>query len=277
MVDVLLGHVDASGRLPYTVGKSLQDYGKGGQILYYPNAPIPQQNFDEGLYIDYRHFDKNSIIPRYEFGFGLSYTSFSFSDLILTTVRPKSPLPSPRPDLLSPPSFDNVIPDPSTALFPPHFRKLKNYIYPFISSTDDVSYGPYPYPPGYSITREPSPAGGGEGGNPSLYDTHVSVSFTLRNEGKRKGKQTAQVYVSFPAGVIDESTGEEIDFPVRVLRGFDKLELDVGKSETVQVNLTRKDLSYWSRGRGNWVMPTEGKFNIQVGSSSRNLPLAKEW
>lgn len=277
LVDVLFGHVDASGRLPYTVGKSLKDYGKGGQVLYYPNAAIPQQNFDEGLYIDYRHFDKYSISPRYEFGFGLSYTTFSFSNLVLTTVQPKSPFPSPRPDMLSPPSFDNVIPDPSTALLPPHFRKLKNYIYPFISSVDDITHGPYPYPQGYSTAHEPSPAGGGEGGNPSLYETYLSVSFTLANEGKRKGKQTAQVYVSFPSGVVDESTGEDVDFPVRVLRGFEKLELDIGQSQTVQVNLTRKDLSYWSRGRANWVMPTKGKFNIQVGASSRDLPLSQTW
>lgn len=277
LVDVLFGHVDASGRLPYTVGKSLEDYGKGGQVLYYANAPIPQQNFDEGLYIDYRHFDKYSISPRWEFGYGLSYTSISFSNLALTTVRPKSPLPSPRPDMLTPPAYDDVIPDPSTALFPLNFRKLRNYIYPFISSVKDIKHGQYPYPHGYTTAQEPSPAGGAEGGNPSLYETHVSVTFTLKNEGKRKGKQVAQVYVSFPSGVVDESTGEEIDFPVRVLRGFEKIELDVGQSEEVTIELTRKDLSYWSRGRANWVMPTEGKFNIQVGSSSRILLLEQEW
>ena len=138
LVDVLFGDVDASGRLPYTVGKSLDDYGKGGQVLYYPNAVVPQQNFDEGLYIDYRHFDKNSITPRYEFGFGLSYTTFSFSNLVLTTSKPKSSLPSPRPELATPPYYYNVlnvIPDPSAALFPPNFRKLKKYIYPYITST----------------------------------------------------------------------------------------------------------------------------------------------
>ncbi|KAL9120170.1 MAG: hypothetical protein Q9187_003278, partial [Circinaria calcarea] len=47
LVDVLFGDVDASGRLPYTVGKSLDDYGEGGKILYYPNAVIPQQDFKE--------------------------------------------------------------------------------------------------------------------------------------------------------------------------------------------------------------------------------------
>ena len=59
--DVLFGDVDVSGRLPYTVGKSLKDYGKGGQIMYLPNGIIPQQDYDEGLFIDYRHFDKVSF------------------------------------------------------------------------------------------------------------------------------------------------------------------------------------------------------------------------
>lgn len=57
---MLFGDVNPSGKLPYTVGKSLDDYGKGGQVMYFPNGAIPQQNFDEGLYIDYRHFDKVS-------------------------------------------------------------------------------------------------------------------------------------------------------------------------------------------------------------------------
>lgn len=276
LVDVLFGDVDASGRLPYTVGKSLADYGKGGQILYYPNAVIPQQNFDEGLYIDYRHFDKNSITPRYEFGFGLSYTTFSFSNLRLTTSKPKSSLPSPRPELLTPPSYDNTIPDPSTALFPANFRKLKHYIYPYITSTSEIIQGRYPYPDGFSVAQPPSPAGGGQGGNPSLFEAHVVVKVTLKNTGTRKGKQVVQVYVAFPDDVVDEFTGETIEFPVKVLRGFEKVELDAGKSVDVQIELTRKDLSYWSL-RGNWVMPTEGKFTVLVGASSRDLTLKAAW
>ena len=57
-VDILFGDVNPSGKLPYTVGKSLSDYGEGGQVLYKPNGIIPQQDYKEGLYIDYRHFDK---------------------------------------------------------------------------------------------------------------------------------------------------------------------------------------------------------------------------
>lgn len=278
LADVIFGDVDASGRLPYTVGKSLSDYGPGGQVLYYPNNVVPQQDFKERLYIDYRHFDKKNITPRYEFGFGLSYATFEFSNLTLTEQKPKSAFPAPRPDVeATAPTFSTDIPDPTTALFPSGFRKLKNRIYPYIASASDIKPGKYPYPEGYDEKQSPSPAGGGEGGNPDLYTPHLAVSVNVKNTGARKGKQVVQLYVSFPDGVVDASTGDKIDFPVRQLRGFDKIELDAGESQDVEIVLKRKDFSYWSRGLGNWVMPTEGKFTIGVGASSRDLPLSADW
>ena len=277
LVDVLFGDVDASGRLPYTVAKSPEDYGKGGQILYYPNAAVPQQDFTEGLNIDYRHFDKFKISPRYEFGFGLSYTTFVYADLTLTEIRAKSSLPAPRPADVKPPVFDTSLPDPSTVLFPAGFRKLKKYIYPYISSTDEIKQGDYPYPQGYNTKQPPSQAGGGEGGNPSLYEIHLNVSITLTNAGERKGKEVVQLYLSCPDHVVEDSTGEAIEFPVKVLRAFEKVELDSGESRQISMGLTRKDLSYWSVVRQNWVMPVGGEFTIRAGRSSRDLPLEGKW
>jgi beta-glucosidase-like glycosyl hydrolase len=271
--DVLFGHVDASGRLPYTVGKSLGDYSPSAPILYYPNGIIPQANFDEGLYIDYRYFDKEGIEPRYPFGFGLSYTSFEYSSLTITALQPKSAHPAPRPLGLKPPSYETAIPNPTSALFPEGFYKLEKYIYPYISSVKEVNPGKYPYPDGYYTPQLPSEAGGGQGGNPSLFETFAQVSLTVANSGSRAGKEVVQLYISFPDVVAEPSTGEIIDFPVKVLRNFEKVELQPGQEIVVELNLTRKDLSYWSVVQQNWVMPTEGEFKISVGRSSRNLPL----
>ena len=58
-----------------------------------------------------------------------------------------------------------------------------------------------------------------------------------------------------------------------MLRNFEKVELQPGQKIVVELNLTRKDLSYWSVVQQNWVMPTEGEFRISVGRSSRDLPL----
>jgi beta-glucosidase len=90
LVQLLYGAQSPSGKLPYTVAKNESDYN-----TFAPTLPseeyglFPQSNFSEGAYIDYRNFDAKNITPRYEFGFGLTYTTFLYSDLeieILPTV-----------------------------------------------------------------------------------------------------------------------------------------------------------------------------------------------
>lgn len=72
LVDILYGSPSPSGKLPYTIAKSPSDYGTSIQK--------GDDNFSEGLYIDYRHFDQKNIAPRFEFGFGLcKITSISRS------------------------------------------------------------------------------------------------------------------------------------------------------------------------------------------------------
>lgn len=86
LVDVLYGEVNPSGRLTYTVAKNESDYGEALNSTVQLGAAFPQSNFTEGLYIDYRYFDAKNITPRFEFGYGLSYTTFEFSDLRIDTV-----------------------------------------------------------------------------------------------------------------------------------------------------------------------------------------------
>ncbi|TBU49701.1 beta-glucosidase [Dichomitus squalens] len=78
LVDVLYGAYNPSGRLPFTIGKAVTDYA--AQVIYDGSGIVPIP-YNEGLFIDYRHFDQANIAPRYEFGFGLSYTTFDYSDL----------------------------------------------------------------------------------------------------------------------------------------------------------------------------------------------------
>ncbi|KAF3018171.1 hypothetical protein E8E14_010932 [Neopestalotiopsis sp. 37M] len=83
LVSLLYGESNPSGKLPYTVAHNESDYET---LLNADKADgmfvnFPQSNFTEGIYIDYRHFDAKNITPRYEFGFGLSYTSFNYSSL----------------------------------------------------------------------------------------------------------------------------------------------------------------------------------------------------
>lgn len=80
IADVLWGAVEPSGRLPYSIPKAAADYGPP-LVELGPNVTDPnawQADFVEGQMIDYRHFDAtNGTEPLYEFGFGLSYTTFS--------------------------------------------------------------------------------------------------------------------------------------------------------------------------------------------------------
>jgi beta-glucosidase len=83
LVNVLFGDSNPSGKLPYSVPMNESAWGD----LLGPSEPegvywqFPQSDFSEGLYTDYRAFDANHTTPRYEFGFGLSYTKFSYSFL----------------------------------------------------------------------------------------------------------------------------------------------------------------------------------------------------
>ncbi|KAF2669413.1 hypothetical protein BT63DRAFT_446947 [Microthyrium microscopicum] len=274
LADILGGTENPSGRLPYTMGKSLDDYGPAANIIRMvtPKQPIPQQDFTEGLLIDYRHFDHYNITPRYEFGYGLSYTTFALSNLTIHNYKLKSALPDPRPNsTANPPTYDTKIPSIDSAIFPLTIRQLKKYIYPYITASDarKIKHITVRQPPATPL----SPAGGAPGGNPSLYDIFVNVTATVTNTGTRDGKAVVQLYISLPTNFTDPETHETPMFPVRVLRNFTKVALKKGENTTVDMALTRRDLSYWSAVRGNWVMPTVGDIGIAVGFSSRDLPL----
>jgi beta-glucosidase len=81
--DVLLGKTNPAGRLPFTWAKRLEDYAAND-----PAHPERSEKgvdgkttYSEGVNVGYRWFDKEKIEPLFPFGFGLSYTSFGYSDL----------------------------------------------------------------------------------------------------------------------------------------------------------------------------------------------------
>ena len=60
--------------------------------------------------------------------------------------------------------------------------------------------------------------------------------------------------------------------PVRVLRGFEDVELEAGCSARVSFDLTYRDLATWDSGEENWVIRDTEKV-VFMGSSSRDLKL----
>ncbi|EAQ85871.1 hypothetical protein CHGG_07124 [Chaetomium globosum CBS 148.51] len=89
VVSLLYGESNPSGKLPYTVARNETDYAVLGPDVageWDRFARFPQSNFTEGVFLDYRHFDAKNIKPRYEFGFGLSYTTFGYDNLVVEKV-----------------------------------------------------------------------------------------------------------------------------------------------------------------------------------------------
>lgn len=78
---VLFGDVNPSGKLPATFPKKLAD-SPASTLDAYPgtNGTV---TYTEGLLVGYRWFDTKNIEPQFPFGYGLSYTTFKYSDLKL--------------------------------------------------------------------------------------------------------------------------------------------------------------------------------------------------
>ena len=79
LVDVLFGDYNPGGKLVFTLAKNDSDFGTDISTTY-------DSNYTEGVFLDYRHFDRYNITPRYHFGYGLSYTTFSFAQLDISKV-----------------------------------------------------------------------------------------------------------------------------------------------------------------------------------------------
>lgn len=274
LASVLFGDVSPSGHLPYTIPHNESECPASAGLVYFELGQ-PQDTYTEGLYIDYRYFNAHSIKPRYAFGHGLSYTTFSFSDAIITAVTSLTSIPPARPAKGSTPTYSTAIPPASEAYWPANFNRIWRYLYSWLEKSDAdaaaavASTSSYAYPAGYSNTQKPGPpAGGAQGGNPALWDVAYTVSVTVTNTGNFSGRAVAQGYVQFPAGI-------SYDTPVIQLRDFAKTEtLAKGESEVLTLSFTRKDLSVWDTVQQNWVVPNVGgDYTVWIGEASDTLTL----
>lgn len=83
VAEILTGKRSPSGKLPITIEKKWED--NPVYKSYYSNlkAEYPRVNYDEGVFVGYRGYDLSGVEPRYPFGYGLSYTTFDYSNLKL--------------------------------------------------------------------------------------------------------------------------------------------------------------------------------------------------
>jgi len=182
ITDVVVGKYNPSGKLPITFPKRWEDEAPSVQN-YIKQDTV--SDYSDGIFVGYRHFDKENIEPQFPFGYGLSYTSFAYKNL-----------------------------------------QIEN------QTTD---------------------------GNPK-----VEVSFDIENTGKTAGAEVAQLYV--------QELNPRLPRPVKELKGFSRVSLEPGKSETVHITLNKNAFAYFDPVQERWVVDP-AIFNVLVGSSSRNIQL----
>lgn len=173
MVNCILGKVNPSGKLAETYPIKLEDTPCFNN---FPGTEVSVE-YKEAIYVGYRYYDKNNIKVLYPFGYGLSYTTFEYSNL-----------------------------------------NVKNNI----------------------------------------------VSFKIKNTGKVKGKEIAQVYVS--------QCNPTIFKPLKELKGFAKVELEPDEEKEVNIILDDSAFQYYNVQNKKWEIES-GEYKILVGKSCESIEL----
>lgn len=101
----------------------------------------------------------------------------------------------------------------------------------------------------------------------SANDT-LTVSLQVKNTGSVEGAEIVQLYV--------QNAKASIDRPIKELKGFSKINLKAGESQSVSMKLSRSDFSFWDEKTKAWKAEP-GKFTIRVGSSSKSTPLSASY
>lgn len=86
--EMLSGKVVPSAKLPFTIEKRWEDSPACGN--YDETRKERKVYYNEGIFVGYRGYDRKQVEPLYPFGYGLSYTSFEYSDLQLTEIDKKN-------------------------------------------------------------------------------------------------------------------------------------------------------------------------------------------
>ena len=92
------------------------------------------------------------------------------------------------------------------------------------------------------------------------------VSLAVQNTGIVKGDEVVQLYVAPEKSSVPR--------PVKELKGFSKVSLNPGESKNITMIVKERDLAYWDINTKAWKIES-GKYNILIGSSSRDIKLTQ--
>jgi len=92
----------------------------------------------------------------------------------------------------------------------------------------------------------------------------VEVSLQLHNSGSREGAEVVQLYL--------RDVKASVDRPLKELKGFRRVNLKPGETQTVSFTLDQAAMSFYDPGKKDWVAEP-GTFEVWIGSSSRDIRL----
>jgi len=117
------------------------------------------------------------------------------------------------------------------------------------------------YPFGFGLSYTSFEYSGMKTSKPTLSDSLI-VSVNVKNSGKRDGDEVVQLYVSYPDSKVER--------PLKQLKGFKRVFIAAGKTETIQIPLKASDVAYWSVQKHAFVTEN-GKLKLMIGSSSADI------
>jgi len=82
VAEILFGKINPSGKLPASFENNIED--NPTYKYYFDDDKDLHVNYGEGIFVDYRYWDKSENKPRFPFGFGISYTQFEYSEISIS-------------------------------------------------------------------------------------------------------------------------------------------------------------------------------------------------
>lgn len=92
IADVLSGKVNPSGKLAITFPVNYSDVPSAKTFPSVSGVKPENAFYEEGIYVGYRYYDTFKVTPAYEFGYGMSYTTFNYDKIKLTDKQLKEKL-----------------------------------------------------------------------------------------------------------------------------------------------------------------------------------------
>ncbi|MBQ8546353.1 MAG: beta-glucosidase BglX [Clostridia bacterium] len=93
----------------------------------------------------------------------------------------------------------------------------------------------------------------------------LTASVKVKNTGSYKGKEAVQLYIRDVFGSVSR--------PMKELKGFEKIELDIGEEKAVEFTITEEMLKFWTREMK--FEAEKGKFEVFIGKDSTCKPFAE--